>query len=574
MSQSIPMNPTRSRVSIVIPHAGTGGLRSRNHSNQDLFIHGKTPVPIYRHAAPSGPWPWMDFEEDFPVVGSTSQGTADPDTRSWKGYPQNLFPNWTQSQVKRCRMLTACPDSETCRIFKVDMFNSGKFDEGMDEHGPGVVYGGTEDGFWEQISVPRPKDIRIRSLFVDNMSKQVLQMLGTKYVVEPFFFSSSVNWIPSRYQEDVKLGEGDHITITLPFIRAVQNPRSRPSSPTSSSPSPFQPRLAQPESSSSQDEQQIIDTQSPLILRSTNKMLLQDLLAIHMVRNTNSSTIISYHPNLRRTSAKRLHFLVQRTGQSVYWSKIFESSRDPTFLFLCFLWYALYEWDEAFEILYAHINWLEHKVLDTKNVKETRELHILQAHLLYYQSLLQDFQKAVVFVQRTPNPAMNHPSVAEQERSHSASLLKRETDNLLSEIERLERQRGMQSSRLKNVMDLAFASVNIQDSSYMKDLTWATVRDSAAMKQISYLTMVFLPANFIAAVFGMNVHEISGGGGETLAHYVEATISLTILTAWLVVALQTESSFHPKESSLWRRAGWPMFYLQGRFTDKKVNERD
>ncbi|KAF8841445.1 hypothetical protein BDN67DRAFT_1010645 [Paxillus ammoniavirescens] len=558
----------------MIPHDRTGSLRSQDLSSQDLSMPGKTPVPVYRHAAPSGPWPWMDFDEDFHDVGSTSQGTTNLDIHSWKGYPQNLFPNWTERQVKRCRMLTACPDAERCHIFKVDVFNDGKFDEVDD---PAVVYGGIEGEFWKHISVPRPENIRVRALFVDNMSKQVLQMLGTKYIVEPFFFSSSVNWIPSRYQEEAKPREGDHITITLPFIRAMQNPRTRPPSPSSPSPTPFQLPVTHPESSSassasSQEEEQIIDTQSPLILRSTNKMLLQDLLAIHMVRNTKSSTVISYHPNLRRTSAKRLHHLVQRVGQSVYWSKIFESSKDPTFLFLCFLWYGIYEWDEAFEILYTHINWLEHKVLDTNKIKETRDLHILQAHLLYYQSLLEDFRKSVVFVQRTPNPAMYDPSVTEQERSQSASLLERETNNLLSEIERLEGQRCMQSSRLKNVMDLAFSSVNIEDSSQMKKLTQATVRDSAAMKQISYLTMVFLPANFVAAVFGMNVREINGAAsGETLARYAGVTISLTIFTAWLVIAFQTESSFHHQGSSLWRRAGWPMFYLHDKLTRKKAD---
>lgn len=43
-----------------------------------------------------------------------------------------------------------------------------------------------------------------------------------------------------------------------------------------------------------------------------------------------------------------------------------------------------------------------------------------------------------------------------------------------------------------------FSSVNIEDSKQMKGLTQATVRDSAAMKQIAYLTMVFLPASFAA----------------------------------------------------------------------------
>ena len=77
-----------------------------------------------------------------------------------------------------------------------------------------------------------------------------------------------------------------------------------------------------------------------------------------MVRTVQSSTIISCHPELRRTTAEQLHTLINRTGRSVYWSKIFDRSKDPTCLFLCFLWYAMYQWDEVFEILYAHINWL------------------------------------------------------------------------------------------------------------------------------------------------------------------------------------------------------------------------
>jgi hypothetical protein len=42
------------------------------------------------------------------------------------------------------------------------------------------------------------------------------------------------------------------------------------------------------------------------------------------------------------------------------------------------------------------------------------------------------------------------------------------------------------SSRLKNAMDLAFASVNIEDSRLTRTLTEATVRDSAAMKQVPF----------------------------------------------------------------------------------------
>ena len=87
-------------------------------------------------------------------------------------------------------------------------------------------------------------------------------------------------------------------------------------------------------------------------------MLFIDLLAIHMVRNVNASTIISYHPEFTwcQTSAKRLHSLMLLVGGSVYWRNIFIKTKDPTFLFLAVLWYALYAWDESFEFLYNHVS--------------------------------------------------------------------------------------------------------------------------------------------------------------------------------------------------------------------------
>lgn len=190
-----------------------------------------------------------------------------------------------------------------------------------------------------------------------------------------------------------------------------------------------------------------------------------------MVRNPTTSTIISYHPSIQGTSAKHLQCLASRTGDSVYWSNIFKRSRDPTFLFLAILWYALYAWDEAFEVLFRYINTLvgcifsrasypfehlcqEYRVLQSNNIKLTRELHELQAHLLYYQQLLRDFLRSVEFVRDTPNPAMSAPSISKAEREDSAKLLRTEAYNLTSEIERLTRQREMLSDRLDNAIHL------------------------------------------------------------------------------------------------------------------------
>lgn len=79
---------------------------------------------------------------------------------------------------------------------------------------------------------------------------------------------------------------------------------------------------------------------------------------------------------------------------------------------------------------------------------------------------------------------MESDSYSPEERKESTELMARECANLLSEIGRLESRRLIQISRLKNVMDLAFATVNIEDSRHMQKLTEATVRDSAAMKQV------------------------------------------------------------------------------------------
>ncbi|KAJ8586917.1 hypothetical protein M405DRAFT_935076 [Rhizopogon salebrosus TDB-379] len=131
---------------------------------------------------------------------------------------------------------------------------------------------------------------------------------------------------------------------------------------------------------------------------------------------------------------------------------------------------------------------LESTVLNESNIELTPELHVLRARLLHYQSLLHNFNVSVRFIGK-PNPAM--------------------------EGEELDRRRDMLSDRLKNVLDLASAAVNIKDNRQTQELTKAT---------ISYLMIVFLPASFIVSVFGMNFKEINGSGSlATLAHYVETT---------------------------------------------------
>ena len=118
-----------------------------------------------------------------------------------------------------------------------------------------------------------------------------------------------------------------------------------------------------------------IESVPMIYLSAGDKYVLQDLLSVHMVRAVQSNTIISYHPTLRNKTAVQLRCLIDRTGDSVYWSKIFHKSKDPTCLFLCFLWYAMYEWDEVFEVLYTHITHLVSMALVMGLICHIHRLH-------------------------------------------------------------------------------------------------------------------------------------------------------------------------------------------------------
>ncbi|KAF7329843.1 hypothetical protein MKEN_00247700 [Mycena kentingensis (nom. inval.)] len=548
--------------------------------------------PSHRHNSPSAPWPWINLHDEIDQVQLNSELPPIPpycdhstcEGRCWKDYPQSRFPNWTSSQLRRSRIQKAVNDNRSpATIYYVDVDNKGVFtDSGKfvstdpSETSEEDAHVAPEERLWRQLvneDRERSSTVRVRALFIDAMSGTMLQQLGAKYNIEPFFFSSSLGWIPSRYQEEVQPRRGDHLTITLTFLRPMDHPDAKSLHTFPSGASSASSTMTTPYSY----HEQVIDTQAPLFLHSVDTYLILDLLAVHLIRNTDGNTIISYHNSEADTKASYLHDRIRFAGQSVYWQNIFQRSQDATFVLLTSIWHAIYGWDEALEHLYTHICFIEAQVINTSDARLTQELHVIRAHLLHHCALLDDFRKAVDFILDTPNPAMD--ALPELDREASRRVLERECKNLLSEIQRLEGSRSMQDKRLKNVMNLVFSSVNIEDSRRMKDLTEAAVRDSAGtckqidhhllnkltsyfqMKQIAYLSMVFLPASFVAAVFGMNVEEINPGTKGTWPHYFETALPLTLATIWGIMFLQGKYLLG-RESTIWMRMLWPITLMQ------------
>ena len=161
----------------------------------------------------------------------------------WRGYPQARFPNWTNQQIRKAKIYESVnnsPENKHCICYRVDLNDQGFFTSPKEM----TIEYGEEERIWdnmihEQVSLSRiflhkhsiffqrPSDTRLRALFIQDLSGPVLQMLGTKYLfsiflpssayitnkprynIEPFFWSSSFNWIPSHFQEEIMPSVGD-----------------------------------------------------------------------------------------------------------------------------------------------------------------------------------------------------------------------------------------------------------------------------------------------------------------------------------------------------------------------------
>jgi len=75
----------------------------------------------------------------------------------------------------------------------------------------------------------------------------------------------------------------------------------------------------------------------------------------------------------------------------------------------------------------------------------------------------------------------------------------------------------------------------------------------------------------------MNVREINPGTKGSLSKYFATALPLTILTAWIITAFQSEAIF-PEGASVVKRLLWPFFLvmnvIQKRTKVKKRKDQD
>ena len=163
----------------------------------------------------------------------------------WKGYPQSRFPNWTKKQVEKAKIsniIDKYSKIKPCVCYRVDVNDHGFFTNTKEIT---AAYG-DEDVLWdnlihEQVSCRHvicgalPKKIifletirytiegLVHPRFVRTGSSDAGHKVSIiypsffeysykhklRYNIEPFFWSSSLNWIPSRFQEEIQDNVGD-----------------------------------------------------------------------------------------------------------------------------------------------------------------------------------------------------------------------------------------------------------------------------------------------------------------------------------------------------------------------------
>lgn len=125
----------------------------------------RIPLASYRHAGPSGPWPWADMVEDlhdgdlFVLNKQSLQPASDGDNQaddspySWREYPTQLFPNWRGSRLLRSGMTKLIDKRDKsgpdCVVHYIDVDVRG----GFSEPGQYTVRDDNPNDFWETMKV-------------------------------------------------------------------------------------------------------------------------------------------------------------------------------------------------------------------------------------------------------------------------------------------------------------------------------------------------------------------------------------------------------------------------------------
>ncbi|KAF9760890.1 hypothetical protein IL306_004067 [Fusarium sp. DS 682] len=160
-----------------------------------------------------------------------------------------------------------------------------------------------------------------------------------------------------------------------------------------------------------------------------------------------------------------------------------------------------------------HVRNIEKTDLTEKPKPKYRDLHDIARHAIHVSETLEVAEKTITAI-------IQQHSAFEAEAAEGSRTAKAKFRHVgervlwyIHILQSLQCRASANKERLLNEIQLAFNSVAQYDSRISVEIGQATQSDSAAMKTIAFVTLGFLPATFVSAMFSMSFFKIDDDTG-------------------------------------------------------------
>lgn len=205
---------------------------------------------------------------------------------------------------------------------------------------------------------------------------------------------------------------------------------------------------------------------------------------------------------------------------------------------------------------------------ETKDIRD--ELNMIATIFKTQRQILPELEILIVDVYREQH--RNHQSPRKQFREQLRSI-----DMRMKEIDRMDKQTERVYKSVIDLLDLKQKQdANAFEGRMARDQAESTARQSQIIMVFTIVTIIFLPLNFIAAFFAINIrefrHDPNEDGSLPLAYVSKYTfgIGFAISVPMIVIALSLDGigKFFGEMKRVWRE-GWPRRRIKNGLRDQE-----
>ncbi|KAI9781822.1 MAG: hypothetical protein M1816_002172 [Peltula sp. TS41687] len=165
-------------------------------------------------------------------------------------------------------------------------------------------------------------------------------------------------------------------------------------------------------------------------------------------------------------------------------------------------------------------------------------LRDIARHAIHVSETLDLAVNTVESILREHEPFVSHTSDADRKMKAVSKQIHRRLLFYNQMLRSLRSRSASNKDRLLNEIGLAFKMVAQYDSHIFVEIGRAAQSDSSAMKGVAFVTLTFLPATFISAIFSMSFFDYGTDSGSWSVSdkfwiYWAVAAPLTILT-WIL----------------------------------------